>query len=113
MNNPFLVNRKDKFLKHATDKHAASGPDTVLDKSKLAFVPRAELGCRYCGEECGNWDERCRHVLGHFEDEVERDIKRVKIVEKDREDEQETSTGDDGNGTGNVDNRLKSREDPS
>jgi hypothetical protein len=99
MNNPFLVNRKDKFLKHASDKHATSGPETVLDKSKLAFVPRAELGCRYCGEECGNWDERCRHVLGHFEDEVERDVKRVKVVEKDGEDKKEISVGDDGDGT--------------
>jgi hypothetical protein len=81
MANPFLVNRKDKFLKHAADKHTDSGAEKILDKSKLAFVPRAELGCRYCEEESGNWDERCRHVLGHFEDEVERGTKRVKVVE--------------------------------
>jgi hypothetical protein len=66
-------------LKHAADKHADSRAERILDKSKLAFVPRAELGCRYCEEECGNWDERCRHVLGHYEDEVERGIKRVKL----------------------------------
>jgi hypothetical protein len=106
MNNPFLVNRKDKFLKHASDKHTASGPETVLDKSKLEFVPRAELGCRYCGEECGNWDERCRHVLGHFENEVERDVKRVKVVKKNRGADEVMSTGDSGS-------RLDSQEDQS
>jgi hypothetical protein len=90
--NPFLVNRKDKFLKHAADKHTGSRAETILDKSKLAFVPRAELGCRYCEEESGNWDERCRHVLGHFEDEVERGTKRVKVAETQR-DVDETTTG--------------------
>jgi hypothetical protein len=83
--NPFLVNRKDKFLKHAADKHMDSRAEKILDKSKLAFVPRAELSCRYCEEESVNWDERCRHVLGHFEDEVERGTKRVKIVETERD----------------------------
>jgi hypothetical protein len=67
---PFLVNRKDKFLKHVADRHKARDAERVLEKSKVAFVPRAELGCRTCGERSASWDERCRHVLGHYEDEV-------------------------------------------
>lgn len=86
VHNSFLVNRKDKFLKHVTDKHAELAAETVLEKSKLDFVPRAELGCRHCGEESASWDERCRHVLGHFEDKVERSMKRVKIVHEERVD---------------------------
>jgi hypothetical protein len=113
MINPFLVNRKDKFLKHATDKHIDSGAETVLDKSKLAYIPRAELGCRYCGEESGNWDERCRHVLGHFEDEVARNTKRVKVIEKNREDEEEIPTGDERNAAGNVGSAIDSQKDRS
>lgn len=89
VHNPFLVNRKDKFLKHAADKHTQVGAEEVLNKSKLAFVPRAELGCTVCGVDSASWDERCRHVLGHFEDEVERGMKRVKIRhEQADEDEQ-------------------------
>jgi hypothetical protein len=73
---PFLVNRKDKFLKHVADKHEARDAERVLEKSKVAFVPRVELGCRTCGERSASWDERCRHVLGHYEDEVERGLVR-------------------------------------
>jgi hypothetical protein len=102
MVNPFLVNRKDKFLKHAADKHADSRAERILDKSKLAFVPRAELGCRYCEEECGNWDERCRHVLGHFEDEVERGIKRVKLAQ---------TEGDEDEIPVDVESRLENQEE--
>lgn len=96
VHNPFLVNRKDKFLKHAADKHAHQGAEEVLHKSKLAFVPRAELVCPYCGEESASWDERCRHVLGHFEDEVERGMKRVKVVHEEADDEQGLSVGEEG-----------------
>jgi hypothetical protein len=75
---PFLVNRKDKFLKHVADKHGARDVEQVLEKSKVAFVPRAKLGCRICGERSASWDERCRHVLGHYEEEVEREVRRGK-----------------------------------
>jgi hypothetical protein len=97
IHNPFLVNRKDKFLKHVTDKHADVPAETVLECSKLEFVPRAELVCSLCSEESATWDERCRHVLGHFEDQVERSMKRVKIVHEEREDEERvTQDNDDG-----------------
>jgi hypothetical protein len=92
INNPFLVNRKDKFLKHAADKHTHMAADMLLEKGKVPFVPRKELQCPTCGEDSGNWDERCRHVLGHFEDEVERAMKRVKIVQEEDDDD------DDGQG---------------
>lgn len=96
LHNPFLVNRKDKFLKHAADKHTHVAAEEVLQKSKLPFVPRAELGCTYCGEESGTWDERCRHVLGHFEDEMERGMKRVKVVHEEGEEEPALLVSEDG-----------------
>ena len=68
--------------------------EKVLDNSKVAFVPRAELRCPYCRTDSGSWDERCRHVLGHFEDEVERGMKRVRIVREEQEDEHEPILGD-------------------
>jgi hypothetical protein len=86
--NPFLVNRKDKFLKHASDKHAEYSAERVLDESKVAFVPRSDWSCVYCGTENDSWDDRCRHVLGHFEDEVERSMKRPRIVHEGREDDE-------------------------
>ncbi|KAH5329980.1 hypothetical protein HBI23_129050 [Parastagonospora nodorum] len=95
--NPFLVNRKDKFMKHVADKHAEVAADTVLDKSKLEFVPRTELGCRYCGEESASWDERCRHVLGHFEVEVEKSMKRVKVVHEEPDNDRELFPGECSN----------------
>jgi len=91
MQNPFLVNRKDKFLKHVNDKHKDYTTEKALDSSKVAFVPRADLACSYCGTESGSWDERCRHVLGHFEDEVERGLKRVRLV---REEDDGPELGD-------------------
>lgn len=95
--NPFLVNRKDKFLKHVADKHAEVAAETVLDKSKLEFAPRTELGCRYCEEKSASWDERCRHVLGHFEDEVERSMKRVKVVHEESDNDKEVISGESSN----------------
>jgi hypothetical protein len=88
MQNPFLVNRKDKFLKHVNDKHRDYTAEKALDDSKVAFVPSADLACPYCRAESGSWDERCRHVLGHFEDEVERGMKRVRLV-REEDDEPE------------------------
>lgn len=85
MNNPFLVNRKDKFLKHVSDKHRDHVAEKLLDDSKLAFVPDAVLACPICKAESDSWDERCRHVLGHFEDEVEKGMKRVRLVREEEE----------------------------
>ncbi|KAH8730072.1 hypothetical protein GQ44DRAFT_747083 [Phaeosphaeriaceae sp. PMI808] len=91
--NPFLVNRKDKFIKHVTDKHGGWGADKALAKSKVEFVPRAELGCSFCNVESINWDERCRHVLGHYEDEVEREMRKVKVIYEERADGRSISAG--------------------
>jgi hypothetical protein len=89
-NNPFLVNRKDKFLKHTTDKHADYSLEKVLEESKVDFVPRAEWSCVYCGFENDSWENRCRHVLAHFEDEAEAEAERGKkrsreIMESDKD----------------------------
>ncbi|KAF1921970.1 hypothetical protein BDU57DRAFT_564223 [Ampelomyces quisqualis] len=94
VNNPFLVNRKDNFLKHVADKHAQMAAETLLEKGKVPFVPRKEWECARCAEDSGSWDERCRHVLGHFEDEVERGMERVKMVHEE--------DGDDGDAMGAV-----------
>jgi hypothetical protein len=93
--NPFLVNRKDKFLRHVSDKHGEVGVEEVLDKSKVDFRPRAVQGCPLCElEKSWSWDERCKHVLGHFEDEVERGARRPSPVTGQ---ENETLAGEDGN----------------
>jgi hypothetical protein len=101
-NNPFLVNRKDKFIKHAADKHTHLGPEAVLESSRLAFIPLVELRCPYCGDDNGSWDERCRHVLGHFEDEVERSVKRAKVMHRGYEDDQDFIVGNDNSVSSNV-----------
>lgn len=90
--NPFLVNRRDKFLRHAADKHTEYSAEKVLEMSKVPYVPRAAEGCPFsCGEvvKGWSWDERCKHILGHFEDAVERsNTKRIVIKEgKDSGDE--------------------------
>ncbi|KAF2818174.1 hypothetical protein CC86DRAFT_414157 [Ophiobolus disseminans] len=87
---PFLVGRKDKFLKHVNDKHSNVVAKEIQDSSKVDYVPTADLNCPYCGTESGTWDERCKHVVGHFED-VKRGAKRVRIVREDDEDEDELS----------------------
>jgi len=46
----------------------------VLDLSRVDYRPSEELKCPMCGGRSKSWDERCRHVLGHFEEEVERGL---------------------------------------
>lgn len=83
---PFLVSRKDKFLKHARELHKDWVAERVLDLSKVDYQPSAELACPICGwrayEGKESWDERCRHVLSHFEDEIEQELKRRKPLVK-------------------------------
>ncbi|KAF2846344.1 hypothetical protein T440DRAFT_433031 [Plenodomus tracheiphilus IPT5] len=69
--NPFMVSRKDKFLRHARESHGEVEADKILEDSRLGFVPRGGLKCDLCGEECDNWEDRCRHILTHFEEEQE------------------------------------------
>ncbi|KAH7085001.1 hypothetical protein BKA63DRAFT_559665 [Paraphoma chrysanthemicola] len=110
-NNPFLVNRKDKFLKHTTDKHADYPLEKVLEESKVDFVPRAEWSCVYCGDENDSWDDRCRHVLAHFEDEAERGVKRPRVAMEGRGDD-EPSHGDSAS-VGSVGSDGVDHGDPS
>ncbi|CAO2658658.1 Nn.00g063810.m01.CDS01 [Neocucurbitaria sp. VM-36] len=80
---PFLVSRKDKFLKHAKECHKEWMPEKVLELSRVDYRPRGEVKCPICGwrgEGVAAWDERCRHVLGHFEDEVEQGLRRPSIL---------------------------------
>ncbi|KAI8934088.1 hypothetical protein NX059_008850 [Plenodomus lindquistii] len=69
--NPFMVNRKDKFLRHVKEIHREEETEKMLQKSKVDFTPRGGLKCGDCGDECGNWEDRCRHMLTHFEQEKE------------------------------------------
>ncbi|KAF2185612.1 hypothetical protein K469DRAFT_483410, partial [Zopfia rhizophila CBS 207.26] len=67
--NPFLVNRKDKFLKHAKDVHKQYEPETVLDMSKVDFHANFDPKCPMCPELSSSWDERCKHILQHYDDD--------------------------------------------
>ncbi|KAH9876328.1 hypothetical protein J1614_004207 [Plenodomus biglobosus] len=67
--NPCMVSRKDKFLRHARDFHSEMEAEKILDESKVQFTPKGDLRCGICGEECRNWEDRCRHILAHFEKE--------------------------------------------
>ncbi|KAH7401655.1 hypothetical protein BKA66DRAFT_405447 [Pyrenochaeta sp. MPI-SDFR-AT-0127] len=77
---PFLVSRKDKFLKHAKESHKEWEPEKVLGLSKVEYKPSVDLHCPKCGTGSKTWDERCKHVLGHFEDEAEQTSKRQRFM---------------------------------
>lgn len=68
--NPFLVNRKDKFLKHVKDAHKDWEPETVLDMSKVDFHANFNPQCPLCRESTTSWEDRCRHVLAHYDDGI-------------------------------------------
>ena len=67
---PFLGHRKDKFLKHVRDVHGQWEGETVLGFSRVEVGVRggAAWTCPFCRAESAGWEERCRHVLGHFGD---------------------------------------------
>ncbi|KAF2013813.1 hypothetical protein BU24DRAFT_321207, partial [Aaosphaeria arxii CBS 175.79] len=67
--NPFLVNRKDKFLKHARDSHKDFDEEAVLDMSRVNFRSNFDPICPICGEFSNTWDDRCKHITTHYEDE--------------------------------------------
>jgi hypothetical protein len=81
----FLVSRKDKFLRHAREVHKEWKAEKVLELSRVDFRAREQewkcvrVGCRWEGED---WDEKCRHVLGHFDDEVMEQRKRASVVRR-------------------------------
>jgi hypothetical protein len=66
--NPFLVNRRDKFLGHSKSSHKNWDPEAVLEMSKLDFHANFDPQCPVCPERLGNWDERCKHIQQHYED---------------------------------------------
>ncbi|PSN63839.1 hypothetical protein BS50DRAFT_457885, partial [Corynespora cassiicola Philippines] len=68
--NPFLVHRKDKFQKHAQKSHPNLDPIEVLDSSKLDFKGDFDSHCPLCSYSAfTSWDERCQHIVMHFENE--------------------------------------------
>jgi len=113
---PFLVNRRDKFLDHVARKHAGKHAgvtaDAVVDRCKLEFVPRPMLVCPAsvrleCEEKRAGrtgWDERCKHILGHFDDddEVEGSRKRIKVVQEEPDNDKEVVSGEGSNGVASV-----------
>ncbi|KAF1997542.1 hypothetical protein P154DRAFT_416191, partial [Amniculicola lignicola CBS 123094] len=68
--NPFLVNRKDKFLKHVKEVHKGWNADDVLQTSRVDFQAKFDPVCPICQETTESWDDRCKHIIGHFEDDV-------------------------------------------
>jgi hypothetical protein len=70
--NPFLVNRRDKFLGHSKSSHKEWDPEAVLEMSKLTFHANFNPQCPICPERLGSWDERCKHIQQHYEDEIHR-----------------------------------------
>lgn len=74
--NTFMVSRKDKFLRHVKDAHQKWVPEKVLEMSRVGYKPRVGGKCEICEERWDSWEERCKHVLGHFEDEGERSNRR-------------------------------------
>ena len=65
--NPFLVNRSDKLLQHIKDSHKGSDAESVLEASDLKFRADFVRKCHLCEEQFGNWDERCKHILRHYD----------------------------------------------
>ncbi|KAF2872468.1 hypothetical protein BDV95DRAFT_628122 [Massariosphaeria phaeospora] len=72
---PFLVNRKDKFIKHVKDSHKEWDYERVLEMSKVKFNPKFDPVCPICAIITASWDDRCRHVLSHYENETMRKAK--------------------------------------
>lgn len=95
--NPFLVSRKDKFLRHARECHEDVPADQVLGRSKVDFVPLGDLECPRCGQGCDSWDERCRHVLGHFDEEDELPSAKGKALHDQTKASQHGSISEDSN----------------
>lgn len=67
--NAFLVNRKDKCLKHVRNKHQNYNEEEVVDKSNLGFCGGTSFRCPHCAVVMATWEERCKHVLLHYEED--------------------------------------------
>jgi hypothetical protein len=66
---PFLVNRRDKFLRHAKEIHKEREAEDVLDISRVDFHPEFDPHCPLCPDTTSSWEDRCKHIIAHFEDE--------------------------------------------
>jgi hypothetical protein len=96
MGNIFLVSRKDKFLRHARELHGEWKAEKVLKLSRVDFrASNQGWTCvkARCGWMGGDWDERCRHVVGHFDDEVMEQRRRANIVGKEVKDKNDNGAG--------------------
>lgn len=92
--NPFLVNRKDKFLGHVKDVHKGWVPETVLGMSVVDFRPTFNPQCPFCPSQSASWDDRCRHILGHYEAEINTALRRNRTLS--RSSDGEGSVSEDG-----------------
>jgi hypothetical protein len=76
---PFLVNRKDKFLRHVKDVHKNWEPETLLEMSRVDFQANFSPRCSMCPEISKSWDDRCRHVLWHYEEGIQCNPRQTRI----------------------------------
>lgn len=91
---PFLVNRKDKFLRHIKEEHEIWSLVSVMQKSKVNWRGKVE-DCNMCGEKLKTWESRCTHMIDHFE-KNDRDVD--KNVQTDDKDKPEPSTTQSASG---------------
>lgn len=99
--NPFLVNRKDKFLKHVKDAHKKWEPEVVFEMSKVDFQADFNPRCHLCPNVSTTWDDRCRHVLSHYEDSVQRDARKGRVSSRGMGGKRRPSERDAGVATAN------------
>jgi hypothetical protein len=112
-----LYYRKDKFLKHVRTKHAAWMNDHHSDGAERAITHCAVLlplalapfpsECMFCEEEFQQWDDRCTHLLAHFDNKM--DIGAITTDDDDDNDDDDNDDHEDdndnnGDNDGNEDN---------
>ena len=66
--NPFIVNRREDFLSHVETHQENLDPKEALEMSKVDFRPNIQTQCPFCFESLESWDERCKHIVSHFDD---------------------------------------------
>ncbi|ORY08931.1 hypothetical protein BCR34DRAFT_469593, partial [Clohesyomyces aquaticus] len=64
---PYLVNRKDKFIKHAKHVHKGWEPEHLLSMSNTSFNANMDPECPFCDEHFNSWEDRCQRILAHYE----------------------------------------------
>jgi hypothetical protein len=118
-----LYYRKDKFLKHVRTKHATWINDHHSDGAERAITHCAVLSplalapfpskCMFCEEEFQQWDDRCTHLLAHFDNKMDVGASTTDDDNDDDDDDDDDNNGDkdgkedneeDNNGDGKNDN---------